>query len=51
MVQRFCKHNTVELMNSEILTMDLLQVPLEVFRLHIGLSAVVVVVVPVVGPG
>ena len=46
-MQRFCKHNTVELMNSAFLTMDLLQVSLEVLGLHVGVPGVIVL--PVVG--
>ena len=34
-MQRFCKHNTVELMNSAFLTMDLLQMSLQVLGLHV----------------
>ena len=44
-MQRLCKHTTVELMNSAILTMDLLQMSLQVFGLHVRVPGVVVLAV------
>ena len=40
--ESYYKHNTVELMNNAILTIELLQMPLQVLGLHVGLPGVVV---------